>query len=110
MLVEQDDEPWRRLADAARNTSPEELADLLASSYSFDARLADLRRGPLIAVLDTSNVRTGLHHQLTHGSAPASISTARDGSMRMFMEYETLLETQRKLPRSPGSSVCLLLS
>lgn len=50
-------------------------------------------------MLDTSNVRTGLHHQLIHGSLPASISTARDGSMRVFMEYETLLETQRKLPK-----------
>jgi hypothetical protein len=78
---------------------PDELADLLASSYSFDTRFADLGRGPLVAVLDTSNVRTGLHYQLTHGSLPASIGTTRDGSMRMFMEYETLLETQRKLPK-----------
>jgi hypothetical protein len=102
MFVEQDEEPWRRIADAARKMSPDELADLLASSRSFDARLADLGRGPLLAVLDTSNVRTGLHHQLAHGSAPASIGTARDGSMRMFMEYETLLETQRKLPKFAG--------
>jgi hypothetical protein len=99
MVVEQDHEPWRRLADGARKMSPEELADLLASSYSPDVRLADLGRGPLLAVLDTSNVRTGLHYQLSHDSLPASIGTARDGSMRMFMEYETLLETQRKLPK-----------
>ena len=99
MIVEKDNESWRRLADGARRMRPEELADLLASSYSFDARLADLSRGPLLAALDTSNVRTGLHHQLSQGSPPASISTARDGSMRMFMEYETLLETQRKLPK-----------
>jgi hypothetical protein len=97
--VEQDNESWRRLADGARKMSPEELADLLASSYSPDARLADLGRGLLLAVLDTSNVRTGLHHQLAHGSLPASISMARDGSMRIFMEYETLRETQRKLPK-----------
>ena len=50
-------------------------------------------------MLDTSNVRTGIHHQLTHGSMPASVSMARDGSVRMFMEYETLLETERKLPK-----------
>lgn len=97
--MEQANESWRRLADGARKMSPEELADLLASTYSLDARFADLGRGPLLAVLDTSNVRTGLHHQLTHGSLPASISTARDGSMRMFMEYETLIETQQKLPK-----------
>jgi hypothetical protein len=100
--VEQDDEPWRRLSDGARKMSSEELADLLASSYSHDGRFVDLGRGPLLAVPDTSNVRTGLHHQLTHGSPPASITTARDGSMRVFMEYETLIETQRKLPRFAG--------
>jgi hypothetical protein len=99
VLVEQDDEPWRRLSEGAGKMSPEELANLLASSYSYDARFADLGRGPLLAVLDTSNVRTGLHYQLTHGSPPASVTTARDGSMRMFMEYETLVETQRKLPK-----------
>lgn len=102
MLVERDDEPWRRLSDGAGQMSPEELADLLASWYSYDARFAALGRGPLLAVLDTSNVRTGLHHQLTHGLPPASITTARDGSMRMFMEYETLIETQRKLPKFAG--------
>lgn len=102
MIVEQDDELWQRLSDGAREMSPGELADLLASSYSFDARLADLGRGPLLAVLDTSNVRTGLHHQLTHGSPPASITAARDGSMHLFMEYETLIETQRKLLKFAG--------
>jgi hypothetical protein len=97
--VEQDNESWRRLSHGAREISPEELADLLASSYSSDARFAGLDRGPLLAVLDTSNIRTGLHYQLAKGSPPASISTARDGSMRMFMAYETLVETQRKLPK-----------
>jgi hypothetical protein len=99
MLVEQYDQPWRHLSDGTATMTPEELADLLASSYSYDARFADWGRGALLAVLDTSNVRTGLHYQLTHGSPPASITTARDGSMRMFMEYETLIETQRKLPK-----------
>lgn len=97
--MEHDNEPWWRLADAAPKMNPEELASLLASSYAFDTRYAGLSRGPLLAVLDTSNVRTGFHHQLAHGSLPASISTARDGSMLLFMEYETLLETQRKLPK-----------
>lgn len=99
MVVKHEGEPWRRLTDGARRMSTEELADLLASFYLFDARLADLGRGPLLAVLDTSNVRTALHYQLAHGLPPASITTARDGSMRMFMEYETLVETQRKLPK-----------
>lgn len=78
--------------------TPEELADLLARSYSFEG-WSDLGNGPLLAVLDTSCVRTGLRHQLLHGSLPASVSTARDGSVRMLMEYETLVETGRKLPK-----------
>jgi hypothetical protein len=69
VIVEHDDESWWCFADGTRNMSPEELADLLASSCSFDARLADLGRGPLLAVLDTSNVWTGLHHQLSQGFA-----------------------------------------
>jgi hypothetical protein len=99
MVVGQDEQPWRRLSAGAGQVRTEELADLLASAYSYDARFADVGRGPLLAVLDTSNVRTGLHYQLTHGWPPASITTARDGSMRMFMEYETLIETGRKLPK-----------
>jgi hypothetical protein len=106
MLVEQDDEPWRHLSGGAAKMKPEELADLLASSYSYDTRFADLGRGPLLAVLDTGNVRTGLHYQLKHDSPPASITTACDGSMRMFMEYETLIETQRKLPKFARAVRC----
>ena len=78
----------------ARTLNPEELADLLARPYE-----PELDRGPRLAVLDTSCVRTGLHRQLRHGSPPASITTAEDGSIRLFMEYETLVETQRKLPK-----------
>jgi len=89
MLVEQDDELRRRLSDGAAKMSPEELADLVASSYLYDDRSRTGAAGhPSLAVLDTSNVRTGLHYQLTHGSPPASITTAHGGSMRMFMEYE----------------------
>jgi len=78
--------------------SPEELAEVLANSYSFDSYV-ELGRRPLLAVLDTSCVRTGLHYQLQNGSPPASVTTAQDGSVRLFMEYDTLVETQRKLPK-----------
>ena len=79
--------------------TPEELAALLAAPYSADPRYRDLHGGPLLAVLDTSCVRTALHYQLTHGSPPASLRSAQDGSIRLFMEYDTLVETQRKLPK-----------
>lgn len=84
-------------AGTGRIMSSEELADLVASS-SIDDRL-ELGRRPLLAVLDTSCVRTGLHYQLRNGSPPASVTTARDGSVRLFMEYDTLVELQRKLPK-----------
>jgi len=85
-------------AGAARDMSPEELADLLASSYSFDGWY-ELGCSPLLAVLDTSCVRTGLHYQLRNGSPPACVTTAQDGSVRLLMEYDTLVETSRKLPK-----------
>jgi len=78
--------------------SPDELADLLARSYSHPGWF-ELSRGPLLAVLDTSCVRTGLHYQLRNGSPPASITTAQDGSIRLLMEYDTLVGTNRKLPK-----------
>jgi hypothetical protein len=80
----------------AETLSPEELAALLAQA---DASFSDLGYGAMPAVLDTSCVRSGLHHQLSKGSPPASVTTARDGSIRLFMEYDTLVETQRKLPK-----------
>jgi hypothetical protein len=82
--------------EATRAMTPEELAALLASSYSYDPEVS---RRPLLAVLDTSFVRTALHHQLTKGTTAASVSLAQDGSIRLFMEYETLVETQQKLPK-----------
>lgn len=82
----------------ARTMTSEELADLPDRSYSLDG-LWDLGSGPLLAVLDTSCVRTGLHHQLRHRSPPASITTASDGSVRLLMAYETLIETAQKLPK-----------
>jgi len=60
--------------------------------------LAELNRRPLLAVLDTSCVRTGLAHQLKSGLLPASLSTVQDGATRLFMERETLEETREKLP------------
>ncbi|MGH3394033.1 MAG: hypothetical protein ACRDPO_05020 [Streptosporangiaceae bacterium] len=72
---------------------PEELTEL------FDSLDSGLDRRPLPAVLDTACVRTGLHFQLRNGSPPASVTTARDGEVRVFMEYDTLAETGRKLPK-----------
>jgi hypothetical protein len=73
--------------------SPEELTELLDSLDS------GLNRRPLPAVLDTACVRTGLHYQLRNGSPPASVTMARDGEVRLFMEYDTLTETGKKLPK-----------
>jgi hypothetical protein len=61
-----------------------------------------LYRRPVPAVLDTDCVRTGLHYQLTKGAPPASVTTARDGMIRLFMEYDTLIETIARLPRFAG--------
>ena len=71
-----------------RVLGPEELAGLL-----------DLGGRPLPAVLDTACVRTGLHYQLRNETPPASVTTARDGMIRLFMEFETLSETLSRLPR-----------
>lgn len=65
---------------AVRTMAPEELADLLASSYSYDPELV---RRPLLAVLDTSFVRTALHHEPTKGTDAARSrwrEMARSGS------------------------------
>ena len=78
----------------APSLNPEELAGLLdRDGYSgLDGR-------PLPAVLDTSCVRTGLHYQLANGGPPASVTTGQDGVVRLFMEYDTLVETNARLPR-----------
>ena len=81
---------------AERVLTEEELAALLADAEEVSQ--LGLYRGPLPAVLDTDFVRTGLHHQLSNGTPPRSVRTARDGSLRLFMEYDTLTETRRKLP------------
>lgn len=58
-----------------------------------------LDRRPYLAVLDTSCVRTGLHYQLSRGAPPASVREARDQSLRLFMECDTLKETAEVLPQ-----------
>ncbi len=71
-----------------RVLQPEELTGLLGTGDR-----------PLPAVLDTACVRTGLHYQLRNGAPPASVTTARDGKIRLFMELETLTETLSHLPK-----------
>jgi hypothetical protein len=61
-------------------------------------RLAELHRRPIVAVLDTSCVRTGLAYQLKNGVPPASLRTVQEGMVRLFMERDTLKETCGKLP------------
>jgi len=75
--------------------------DALDAMFAEAADLAslDLRRGPLPTVLDTDMVRTGLHYQLKNGRPPRSVRTAQAGTVRLFMEYDTLVETAARLPR-----------
>jgi hypothetical protein len=77
--------------------SPEQVNALIADAAELSA--LDPRRGPLPAVLDTDFIRTGLHNQLRVGALPRSVRTAQDGSLCLFMEYDTLVETQEKLPK-----------
>jgi hypothetical protein len=77
--------------------SDEELAALI--DEAFDPSWPDRSRGPLPAVLDTDFIRTGLHYQLSKGAPPRSVRAVRDGSLRLFMEYDTLTETGNRLPR-----------
>jgi hypothetical protein len=81
---------WRALTE-------EDLDALLDDA--LDPGWAGLARRPLPAVLDTDFIRTGLHYQLRHGHPPKSVTTARRGLLRLFMEYETLAETGDRLPR-----------
>jgi hypothetical protein len=67
--------------------------------YKAMERMTTGRRRPIPGVLDTSCVRTGLAHQLKTGVPPASLSAARDGTVRLFMERDTLNETCRRLSR-----------
>ena len=78
----------------------EDLAALIAEAMG--ASWLDLSRGPLPAVLDTDFVRTGLHYQFRRGIPPRSVRTAQRGSLRLFMEYDTLTETAARLPKFAG--------
>jgi hypothetical protein len=62
-------------------------------------RAPELRSSPIIAVLDTSCVRTALDRQLKTGTPPASLWSVRDGTIRLFIEKDTLYETWARLPR-----------
>jgi hypothetical protein len=65
-------------------------------------RLDELRRRPRLAVLDTSFIRSGLAQQVRTGRIPASLDAAHDGTVRLLMEWETLEEAVRRLPRFAG--------
>jgi len=77
--------------------SEEDLAALLADAAG--GSWLDLSCRPMPGVLDTDFVRTGLHYQLSNGIPPRSVRTARDGALRLFMEYDTLTETGEKLSK-----------
>jgi len=83
-----------------RAVSQDDLAALLDDA--LDPGWAGLSRRPLPAVLDTDFIRTGLHYQLSNGIPPRSVRTAREGALRLFMEYDTLTETGQRLPRFAG--------
>ena len=81
----------------ARVLSQDELAALLDDAV--DPGWIGLRNRPLPAVLDTDFIRTGLHYQASNGIPPRSVRTAREGSLRLFMEYDTLTETGERLAK-----------
>ena len=92
---------WRTPQSAAgRVPRQEELAAFLAEAAELSSLGAGRR--PLPAVLDTDFIRTGLHAQLSKGVPPRSVRSAQDGALRLFMEYDTLVETGEKLPRFAG--------
>jgi len=88
---------WIPPGGSQRILSPEQVDALFADAAELSA--LDPRRGPLPAVLDTDFIRTGLHDQLRQGKLPMSVWSAEEGSLRLFMEYDTLVETEEKLPK-----------
>lgn len=91
---------WTTPGGSERVLTPEMVDALFADAAELSA--LDPRRGPLPAVLDTDFIRTGLQDQLKKGTPPRSVRSAQDGSLRLFMEYDTLVETQEKLPKFAG--------
>lgn len=88
---------WTPQNGAGRIPSQEDLAAFLADAAELNS--LDPRHRPLPAVLDTDFIRTGLHAQLAKGVPPRSVRCAQDGALRLFMEYDTLVETDEKLPK-----------
>jgi len=80
--------------------TPADLSAMLADAVELNT--LDPRRVPLPGVLDTDFIRTGLHYQVANGLPPRSVRTAQDGSIRLFMEHDTLAETAQRLPRFAG--------
>jgi hypothetical protein len=74
-------------------TKRERMAAYLNDGYGSS------RYGLQPVVLDTSCVWTGLHFQKRNGVPPASVRAQAKGSVRLFMEYDTLVETNERLPR-----------
>jgi len=77
--------------------------DQLNTMFAEAADLSSLgtRRG-IAGVLDTDFIRDGLQNQLTWRIPPSTVRSARAGSLRLFMEYNTLTETSEKLPKFAG--------
>ena len=77
--------------DPANSDSEYALQRLVAlSNYDIST--------PVIAIVDTSFLRTGLHAHLSSGQAPRSLVAMQSESVRAFMEGETLREMFRKIP------------
>jgi len=90
-------EGWSAPGGSQRVLSPKQVDALFTDAAELSA--LDPRGGPLPAVLDTDFIRTGLHDQLKQGKLPMSVWSAAEGSLRLFMEYDTLVETEAKLPK-----------
>jgi hypothetical protein len=88
---------WTPVGWPGRVPTQEEMVAFLAEAAELNS--LDPRHRPLPAVLDTDFIRTGLHAQLSKSMPPRSVQSAQDGSLRLFMEYDTLVETDGRLPR-----------
>ncbi len=91
---------WTAASGAEHVFSPDDLDAMFKEAAELSP--LHLRGRPFPAVLDTDFIRTGLHSQLNWGSPPKSVRSAQNGSLRLFMEYDTLVETDRKLPKFAG--------
>jgi hypothetical protein len=78
---------------------PDLLAHVDPDYLRRAAILAEVGRGPIPSVLDTSYVRTGLEAQLRSGRPPRTILAGQEGRTRIFMEKETLDESWDRMNR-----------